>query len=86
MKDKGEWIKMTILELEKSLQKIKVPNNCYSIVKGGLPNEMLCLTKEGGSWIVYYSERGNRTGLTAFKSESEACIYFYNKLKVYGRK
>ena len=77
---------MTILELEKSLQKIKVPNNCYSIMKGGLPNEMLCLTKEGEIWSVYYSERGNRTRLTAFKSESEACIYFYNKLKVYGRK
>lgn len=77
---------MDIYELEAKLKKIQVPKDCYSIMKGGLPNEVLCLTAENGSWIVYYSERGNRTGTTTFKSESEACIYFYNKLKKYGKK
>jgi len=77
---------MNIKELEGKLKIANVPKSCYSILKGGLPNEVLCLTAESGNWIVYYSERGSRTGLTTFKSESEACIYFYNKLKKYGRK
>ena len=77
---------MDIYELESKLKKSGVPKDCYSIMKGGLPNEALCLTAEGDNWIVYYNERGKRTGLTTFKSESEACIYFYNKLKIYGRK
>lgn len=77
---------MNIYELESKLNKIKVPKDCYSIMKGELPNEVYCLTSENGNWIVYYSEKGNRSGLTVFKSESEACIYFYNKLKEYGRK
>ncbi len=77
---------MNIHELESKLEKIRVPKSCYSIMKGGLPNEVYCLTTEGGNWIVYYSERGSRSGLTSFKSESDACNYFYNKLKVYGMK
>lgn len=77
---------MTIYELEKKLQQIKVPKSCYSIMKGGLPNEMLCLITENGNWVVYYSEKGIRSGVTKFKSESEACTYFFNKLKMYGEK
>jgi len=77
---------MNIYELERKLKIANVPQSIYSIMKGGLPNEVYCLTSENGNWIVYYSERGNRSGLTVFKNESEACIYFYNKLKEYGRK
>ena len=76
---------MNIHELEKALKKANVPESCYSLMKGGLPNEAYCLTSENGNWIIYYSERGNRSGLTVFKSESEACTYFYNKLARYGR-
>ena len=50
-------------------------------MKGGLPNEVYCLNTENGNWVVYYSEKGKRSGLTVFKSESEACAYFYDKLK-----
>lgn len=77
---------MNIYELEEKLKSANVPKDCYSIMKGGLPNEVLCLTAEHGNWIVYYSERGNRSGLTIFKSESDACNYFYNHLKKYGKK
>lgn len=77
---------MTIYELEKKLKDIRVPSDSYSIMQGGLPNETYCLSYESGKWIVYYSERGDRSGLTAFESESEACAYFYDQLKGYGRR
>ena len=72
---------MNIYELEKKLKATNVPAECYSLMKGGLPNEVYCLNTENGNWVVYYSEKGKRSGLTVFKSESEACAYFYDKLK-----
>lgn len=82
----NKGILMNIYELEEKLKSANVPEDYYSIMKGGLPDEVLCLTTEHGKWIVYYSERGQRTGLTIFKSESDACSYFYNRLKQYGKK
>ena len=76
---------MNIYELERELKKANVPKSCYSIMKGGLPNEVYCLISENGKWIVYYSERGKRSGETVFKNESEACTYLYNQLKIYAR-
>ena len=77
---------MNIYELERKLKTANVPAGCYSIMKGGLPNEVCCLISENGNWVVYYSERGKRSGETVFKSESEACAYFYDKLKKYAEK
>ena len=74
---------MTVIELEKELEKIGVSKNLYSILEGGLPNEQLCLVKED-VWYVYYSERGRKTGLKSFEKESDACDYFYKKLKKYA--
>lgn len=51
---------MTICELEIHLKQIKVPNNIYSIMNGGVSNEMLCITNEKNNWIVYYSEKGRK--------------------------
>jgi len=77
---------MKIVELEKILQEIDVPSNAYSILKGGLPNEQLCIVKEDNIWEVYYSERGRKSSIKKFYSEEEACIYFFNKIKKYARK
>ena len=74
---------MTVIELERELQKIGVPKDFYSIMTGGLPNEKLCIAKED-KWQVYYSERGCKTGLKVFDQETEACEYFYNLAKSYG--
>lgn len=52
---------------------------------GGLPNERLCMVKEN-YWQVYYSERGLKTGLREFQTESEACEYFLEKMKRYLKK
>lgn len=76
---------MTILELEENLETLGVPKDLYSIMKGGLPNEQLCIVKED-LWQVYYSERGHRSGLKEFETEFEACEYFFRKIKRYAKK
>ena len=75
---------MRIFELEHKLNEIGVPNDLYSIMEGGLPNEQLCIVKED-TWQVYYSERGHKSGLKEFKTEAEACEYFLRKMKRYAR-
>jgi hypothetical protein len=44
------------------------------------PNEALCLRQDKDSWVVYYSERGLRTGERTFTTEGEACGYFLEKM------
>jgi len=77
---------MKIKELEQKLQEINVPKEVYSILKGGLPNEQYCITKNGDDWEVYYSERGNKSGLKIFDAEEKACEYFYKKVAKYSVK
>lgn len=72
---------MTVSELEKELEMMEIPNELYSIMVGGLPNEKLCLVKED-TWQVYYSERGNKSGLKVFETESEACEFFAKNEKI----
>lgn len=66
-------------ELRQLLINLDVPEDLYSL-KGGLPNEALCLNKEGSVWEVYYNERGVKSQLKCFKSEEEACEYFYKTI------
>ncbi|MBE6033498.1 hypothetical protein [Aminipila sp.] len=75
---------MTILELEENLNELDISGDLYSLMSGGLPNEKLCIVKED-VWQVYYSERGNKSGLKEFQTESEACEYFLKKMKRYAR-
>ena len=73
---------MTVTELKHELVRQRVPNNLYSLLAGGLPNEVFCLVYEKGVWEVYYSERGKKRGAKAFASESDACAYLLRKLDV----
>lgn len=73
-------IRMTINQLKNKLEELGIPEDLYSIMVGGLPNERLCIIKDE-MWQVYYSERGKRTGLRTFETEEEACEYFYVKCK-----
>lgn len=66
---------MTMKELNIELKKINIPYDAYSL-QGGLPNEVFCITEEQEKWETYYSERGNKSALTVFDSEEEACGYF----------
>lgn len=66
---------MTIDELQKELNKLGVSQDLYSLMIGGFPNEKLCIVKEE-SWQVYYSERGHKSGLKIFDTETDACEFF----------
>ena len=43
---------MTVEQLEKELEMMEIPQELYSIMVGGLPNEKLCIAKED-KWQVY---------------------------------
>ncbi len=66
-------------ELEQKLLQEEVSKDLYSL-KGGLPNESYCFNEQNGVWEVYYSERGTKSNLKAFNSETEACEYSYTSL------
>ncbi len=70
---------MTKNDLRQELVKKNIPADFYSL-DGGLPNEAYCLDQGAGGWEVYYSERGQKTGVKIFDAESEACDYFYQSL------
>ena len=76
---------MTIIELERELLQLGISDDLYSIMTGGLPNEKLCIVKED-KWQVYYSERGNKSGLKIFETETEACEHFLGEIKRYATK
>lgn len=65
------------IELERKLITMKIRTDMYSL-NGGLPNERFCLSEANEGWEVYYSERGNKTGLKEFDNEGDACEYFYD--------
>lgn len=72
-------------ELEKKLKLLKIPQDAYSL-SGGLLNEVYCIEHTENGWDIYYSERGQKTGLKHFKDEQSACEYFYQwLLKIHKR-
>ena len=76
---------MDIKELKGFLENKCVPPDSYTI-GGGLPNEQYCIYEDvlNKKWEVYYSERGNKSGLKIFEGESEACNYFVDILRQDG--
>lgn len=66
---------MSISDLREFLLVNRVPEDAYSL-NGGLPSEAYCINKEGHQWEVYYSERGRKSDLVKFDTESSASIYF----------
>ena len=78
---------MDVYELICKLKEIGVPEDYYSVLVGGLPNEKLCIVKtQSEKWEVYYSERGARSGIKLFDSEADACEYFLKKMQKYAQK
>jgi len=67
-------------QLKEKLGSLGVDPHAYSL-SGGLPNEQYVLSEEPNEqWGVYYSERGQKTGLKNFDSESSACYFFLDKI------
>lgn len=69
-------------DLREKLQQESVRPDAYCL-NGGLPNEAYCLNEGNNQWEVYYSERGNKSGLKIFDNESDACKEIYQELKTY---
>ncbi len=68
---------MTISDLEKKLKAAHIRTDCYSIT-GEVKNEALILEKRCESqWLIYYSERGLKTGERFFDKEEDACACFF---------
>jgi len=71
---------MKLQELQEKLKNGNIRQDAYNI-GDGLPNEAYCLNQVDGKWEVYYSERGEKTGLKIFEDEENACNYFYLLLR-----
>lgn len=57
----------------------RVRRDAYAI-DGSVADEALCLQPTRGGWMVFYSERGLRTGERWFETEHEACDYLAARL------
>jgi hypothetical protein len=63
-------------QLKTQLETLKIDPAAYCL-SGGFPNEQLTLNQaQNGEWEVYYSERGQKSGLRVFTSEESAVQYF----------
>ena len=70
---------LTLNTLSDLLNSRGVDPDAYSL-SGGLPNESYCIDRDGTDWLVYYSERGLRSGLQRFNTESDACSHLLSVL------
>ncbi|POZ17253.1 hypothetical protein C3Z09_09420 [Lelliottia aquatilis] len=66
-------------ELINLLISMNLPKGSYSI--GSDKNESLCFIHDGFLWVVFYSERGQKTEPEYFSNEEEACDVFLSRLK-----
>jgi hypothetical protein len=63
-------------QLKLQLAALRIDPTAYCL-SGGLPNECLVLNQaQNGTWEVYYSERGEKSGLRIFDSEEIAVQHF----------
>lgn len=65
-------VPVTLGDVAQELHRRGIPENAYCLT-GGLPNEAYTIDQTGDRWLIYYSERGCRSGLEEFASEREAC-------------
>jgi hypothetical protein len=74
----GLGTSVTLHDLARELRRHRV-ETLYCLT-GGLPNEAYTIEHADDVWRIYYSERGCRTGLREFATESEACMEFLREL------
>ena len=72
-----------VLELRRALEKAGVQAGWYSFESDG-PGEIFRLEAatdaEGPIWNVYYAERGQRSGVSTFRSEAQACQQLFARI------
>lgn len=77
---------MNALELDKRLRAEGFSGEYYSLSLASLPPQGYVLERvHAREWIVYFSERGNVREIARFITESDACGFFYQKVRdAYG--
>ena len=65
--------------LQALLDAERVRANSYSI-DGGVQDESMVLEEGTTGWIVYYAERGLRSGERLFATEEDACDFLARRL------
>lgn len=71
---------MKVCELSNELCSMGIPNAAYSINSVEFPNEAYVIFWNGSEWEVYYSERGQKSGIKKFINEAEACEHFMRQI------
>ena len=67
--------------LRERLEQLKVPKSYYRI--GSYGEEALCIVFENNQWIVFEGEHGQRYNVHFFDQESEACLYFVERIGIF---
>lgn len=69
---------MTVSELKIRLFEEEISHYYYSIGKD--EDQRVCLVENGGKWLVYYSENGEKLDLSEYNSEADACNDLYERV------
>ena len=67
--------------LRERLEQLKVPKSYYRI--GSYGEEALCIVHDDNQWVIFEGEHGQRYNIHQFEKESEACLYFWNRIQVF---
>jgi hypothetical protein len=70
---------MSRARLVELLEAESVDANSYRL-DGSRGDECLVLETHVGGWVVFYAERGLRTGERCFETEDEACRFMLDRL------
>lgn len=66
-------------QLKRFLDKEGIDPDAYSLT-GERRDDTYVLVQRGSKWIVYYSERGLKTGIQMFETEASACRHLMDLL------
>ena len=77
---KSQNSELTIETLAIRLELLGIPPHCYSLC--GFKDDALCLETTEDGWIVYVAERGRKNYVERFDSETAACTFILDELRV----
>lgn len=72
-------MKMNLTELAKVLELINMPSRVVAL--GGQAENCWCIQQvDGGTWEVFWMERGNKLNIVRLDAESDACFQLLGRL------
>ena len=72
---------MNVVELADLLESDGYDRRWYSFDRKNPPIEGYILERVGARWTVFYFERGDTRDVANFENESDACDFFYQRMK-----